>query len=126
MLDRLAGVVQQRLLEGRIGPGLGDDLRAVARADLGLVGLDDGIERRRIDIALFGQDGLERAHPQLGLREFGMVVIVVVVVMSGHTLRIGKIQDMSRCRTLLAFPHGGQGNTHSLRGGSGYSVARER
>ena len=84
--DRLGGILQQRLLERRIGPGLGDDARAVVRADPGLVGLDDGVERGRLDIALFGQDRLERAHPELGLRQFRMVVIVVmmVVVMLAH------------------------------------------
>ena len=48
---RLGGVIQQGLPEGRIGPGLCDNLRAIVRADLGFVGLDDGIERGRIDIA---------------------------------------------------------------------------
>ena len=60
--DGLGGVLQQGFLEGRIGPGFGDDPRAVVRADPGLVGLDDGVERGRLDIALFGQDRLERAH----------------------------------------------------------------
>ena len=45
------GVVQQSLLEGGVRPGLGDNLRAIMRADLGLVGLDDGVERGRLDIA---------------------------------------------------------------------------
>ena len=57
-------------LEGRIGPGFGDHLRAVVRADLGFIGLDDGIERGGIDVALFGQDRLERAHAQFGLGQF--------------------------------------------------------
>ena len=52
----LGGVLQQGVPEGGIGPGFGDDLRAVVRADLGFVGLDDGIERGRIDIAFFGQN----------------------------------------------------------------------
>ena len=78
----------QRLLERRIAPGLGDDLRAVVRADPGLVGLDDGIERGRIDIALLGQHGLQRAHPKLRLRELRAVLVVMVmmmiVVVAGH------------------------------------------
>ena len=65
--DGLAGVVEQGLFERGVGPGFGDDLRAIVRADLGLVRLDDGIERRRIDVAFLGQDRLERAHAQFGL-----------------------------------------------------------
>ena len=80
-------------LVGRIGPGLGDRHGAVVRPDPGLVGLDNGVERLRIDIALLGQDGLERAHPQLRLGEFRpvlvimvvmMMVMIVVVIVSGH------------------------------------------
>ena len=86
--DRLGGVGEQRLLELGIDPGLGDDAGAVVRADLGLVGLDDGVERRRIDIALLGQDGLQRADAELGVGELRAVVVVmivvVVVVFSGH------------------------------------------
>ena len=85
--DRLGGVREQRLLERRIGPGLGDDDRAVARADLGLVGLDDGVERRRVDVALLGQHGFERAHAKLRLRQLRavlVIVVMVVIVVSGH------------------------------------------
>lgn len=92
--DGLGAVIQQGLPEGWIGPGLGDHLRAIVRADLGLVGLDDGVQRRRLDIAFFGQDALERAHPQLGLGQLGMVVIMVVVVMVimlGHAGTIGEM-----------------------------------
>ena len=82
MRDRLRRVGEQRLLEVRIGPGLGDDARAVVRADLGLVGLDDGVERGRIDVALLGQDRLERAHAQLRLGELRAVVVIMVVVVT--------------------------------------------
>ena len=104
VLDGRGGVVQQGLPESRIGPGLGDDLRAVMRADPGLVGLDDGIERGRLDIALLGQDRLQRAHAQFGLRQFRMVVIVVmmvvvVVIMVAHGGQDRrKIRAMSRRR----------------------------
>jgi len=99
---RLGGVIQQGLFESGIGPCLGDDLRAIMRADLGLVGLDDGVERGRFHIAFFGQNRLERAHAQFGLRQFRMVVIVVVmvvVIMFGHgTKHRRKIRAMSRQR----------------------------
>ena len=78
--DRRGGVFQQRLPECRIGPGLGDHLRAVVRADLGLVGLDDGVERGRLDIALLGQDRFERAHADLHLGQFRAMLVVMVVV----------------------------------------------
>ena len=53
---------------------------------LRLVGLDDEVERGRIDIALLGQDGFERAHAQLHLGELGavLVIVVMVVFMVGH------------------------------------------
>jgi hypothetical protein len=51
------------------------------------IGLDQQVERSRIDIAFFGQHGFQSAHAQLGFRKLGMLVIVVVfvvVVMFGH------------------------------------------
>ena len=79
--DRLGGVGEQRLLELGIEPGLGDDAGAVARTDLGLVGLDDGVERGRIDVALLGQDGFQRADAELGVGQFRAVVVIMVVAM---------------------------------------------
>ena len=76
----VASVMSQSRI-GRIGPGLGDDAGAVARADLGLVGLDQGVDRRRIDIAFLDQDGFERPHPQLDFRQMAMVVVVVMMGM---------------------------------------------
>ena len=78
--DRLGRVVEQRLLEVRIAPGPGDHALADVRADLRLVGLDDQIERGGIDVALLGQDRLERAHAQLHLGELGAVVVASVAV----------------------------------------------
>src|SRR4029434_4394061 len=57
--DGPGAVREQRLLEGGIAPRLGDDARADMRADAGLVGLDDAVERRALDIALLDQDGFE-------------------------------------------------------------------
>ena len=86
--DRLGGVGEQRLPVFGIGPGLGHRLGAVVRADAGLVGLDDGVERLRIDIALLGQDGFQRPHAQLRLGQLRAVLVVVmmlvIVVVSGH------------------------------------------
>jgi hypothetical protein len=53
--------------------------------DLGLVGLDDGVERGRIDVSLLGQDRLQRPHAQLRLGQLRTVLMmVVVVIMLGH------------------------------------------
>ena len=84
--DRRGAVGEQRTLELGIGPRLGDDARAAMRANLGLVGLDQGVERDRIDIALLGQDCFKRAHAQLRLGQFGAVVMIVVVVGHGDIL----------------------------------------
>ena len=78
--DRLGGVREQRLLEARIAPGLRHHALADVRPDLRLVGLDDQIERGGIDVALLGQDRLERAHAQLQLGELGAVVVASVAV----------------------------------------------
>ena len=79
--DRLAGVFEQRLAECGIGPGPRHDLRADMRPDLRLVGLDDRIERRRIDVALFRQDRFERPDPELHFRQLGAVLVVMVMIM---------------------------------------------
>ena len=85
-LHRLGRILDQRMLERRIGPGLGDDARAVVGADPGLERLDDLIEGGRINIALLCQYGLECAHPQLHLGEFGtMLMMVVVIVVIRHS-----------------------------------------
>jgi hypothetical protein len=54
--DRGGRIGQEPGAELRIDPSLGDNLCAVARADLGLVGLNEGVDSRRIDVALLGQD----------------------------------------------------------------------
>ncbi len=76
----LARVVEQLAAEIGIDPGLGDGAGAAMRADLVLIGLDNGVERGRIDIAFFDQDGFQRAHPQLHFRQLGTVPVVVLVV----------------------------------------------
>src|SRR3979411_2930164 len=97
--DRGGSVLQQTALEVGIGPGLGDDARAVVRADLGLIGLDDEVERLGVDVTLLGQDGLERPHPQLHLAELGAVVVVIVIVVA----RVAHAAKFSR-RWMLCLP----------------------
>jgi hypothetical protein len=48
------------------------------RADPGLVGVDDEIERLRVHIALLGEDSLERSPPQLHLAEFRAEIVFVM------------------------------------------------
>src|SRR4051812_40512090 len=50
------------------------------RADLGLVGLDDGVERGRLDVAFLSQNRFERAHADLHFGQFRAVLMIVVVV----------------------------------------------
>ena len=64
----------------RIGPGLGHDPARRCGADLRLVGLDQHVDRRGVDVALLDEDRFERAHAQLDLGQLAVVVIVVVGV----------------------------------------------
>ena len=41
-----------------------------------------GVERGRIDVALLGQDGLQRAHAQLRLGQLRAVLVVVIVLVA--------------------------------------------
>jgi len=68
----------------QLRPGAGDDAGPDMRADLGLVGVDDEVEGLGVDVALLGQDGLERAHPQFGFGQVRMVMIVVVMIVIAH------------------------------------------
>ena len=78
-LDRLGGIIQQPLPEFRIAPRPGHDTRPVARPDLGLIGVDQHIQCRGIDVALFDQQRLQRLDPQRRIAELGMIVIVIIM-----------------------------------------------
>ena len=75
----LGRVLKQRFLESGIGPGLGYNARANMGADPGLIGLDDGIQRRGIKISFFGQNGFKRADAQFRLGKLRMIVVMVVI-----------------------------------------------
>ena len=77
-------VGEQRLTEGGIGPGAGDDAGADMRADLLFIGLDDRIEGRCVGVALVDQDGLQGAYPEVRFREFRGLVIMVMMFVIGH------------------------------------------
>ena len=74
--DRLGAIIEQRPFESRIAPRSRDDARPVVRADLGLVGFDNAIERGRIDITLLGQHRFERAYAQLHLGQVRTVLVI--------------------------------------------------
>ena len=54
------------------------DLLDVDRSLSEMIGLI--AERRRVDVALLGQHGFQRALAQLGLRQFGMVMVELMIV----------------------------------------------
>lgn len=72
--DRRRAVLQQELLELRIRPGPGDDLRAVARTDLVLIAIDDRVQGGRIDQPFLRQQRFQRPHAQIGIRKVGVIV----------------------------------------------------
>ncbi len=53
----------------------------VSRADLRLVGLDNRIDRRRIDQPLFRQHRLQRFNARLHIGVAVVVMMIVVVIM---------------------------------------------
>ncbi len=93
--DRRAAVVEEPAPVGLIRPRLRDDPRTVVRADLRLVGLDERIEGRWIDVALLDQDGLERPDPPLGVGQMGAVILVDV----RH--RISMTRGLASCELAL-------------------------
>src|SRR5262249_46280407 len=78
--NRLSRVGKERCLEHGIVPGLGDRVSPDMRTDSGLVGLDDLIESGGLDISLFNENGLERAYPEIHLRELRTMIVIVIVV----------------------------------------------
>ena len=76
--DRRGRVGQQALLVGGVDPGARHHARAVARPDLVLVGVDQRVERGRIDQPLLDQQRFERLHPQGRVRGQFLVVVIVI------------------------------------------------
>jgi hypothetical protein len=81
-------------------------LGAIAWAYLGLISVDEHIERRRIDIAFLREHGLQSADAQLEgaqaavlmLLAVGMimpVLVLVIVIGSGHTPMLGQAAAQS-------------------------------
>jgi hypothetical protein len=74
--DRLGAMVEQTLLVGGVEPGAGHHPGAVARADLVLVGLDDLVDRRRVDELLLGEQRFERLDAQLDVGQGAIVAMI--------------------------------------------------
>ena len=80
--DGCRAVLQKQFLVGGIAPGLGHNLRAVARPDASFVRFDKLIDGRRIDEAFFDEQRFEGLDAQHDVRRrIGVVVIVMMVVM---------------------------------------------
>jgi hypothetical protein len=94
--NRLARVLEQRPLEMRINPGLGDDAGADVGADLRLIGRDDAIERRGFDVALLRQNALERAHAKLDVGELRTAFCVCVII-AGHRRTLADPGNIGQC-----------------------------
>src|SRR5580700_11397179 len=73
--DGTGRVGEQALAIRGIGPRLRDDARAVARPDASLVGIDDRVDRRRIDQALFREKGFQSLHPRSRPGVVGVVMV---------------------------------------------------
>ncbi|GLS21835.1 hypothetical protein GCM10007874_48520 [Labrys miyagiensis] len=84
---------------------MGNDMGAIARADLGLIGIDIDIKGGGIDIALFHQHGFELLHPlgHRGGRRAMMVVVimVMVVIMRAHGGCVAEIEASGNARAAL-------------------------
>ena len=82
--DSRGGILQQPLLELGIDPGAGDNLRPVARPDFGFVGVNERVNRRRIDQPFLDQQRLQRLDAQHHIGGRFRMVVRMVVMLSTH------------------------------------------
>jgi hypothetical protein len=82
--ERRGRVLEKPLLVLRIDPCPSDDARPVARADLVLHGVDDGVESREVHEAFLDEERLERLHPEREVGRNVLVIVIVVVFLSVH------------------------------------------
>jgi hypothetical protein len=73
--DRGGRVAQQPVAKVRVDPGSCHDARSIARADARLVGIDQRIERGRIDVALLGEHRFQCPHAQVHVAQFAVFVL---------------------------------------------------
>ena len=72
---RGVGVVPQRRREALIGPRPRDHLGTVARPDPRLIGLDDRVDGRRIEVPLVSEDRFERPYPKLDVGQLAVTTV---------------------------------------------------
>ena len=83
LCDRGARVLEEPRFVRGIDPRASHDPGAVARSHFSLVRVDQRVEGRRIHEPLLDEEGLERPHSEVGLRErraWRARVVVIVVV----------------------------------------------
>jgi hypothetical protein len=95
--DGTGGIAQQPVAIAPVHPRARDDTSAIAGADFRLVGVDQHVERRRIDIALLGQHSLERPNAPLDLAQFA-VIGMVMIVFHAPIVALGRVQCYLRRR----------------------------
>ena len=78
--NSLRGVAQQPVAKLGIDPGPCHHPRAVARSHLRLVGVDQHVQSRRVDVTFLGQYTLQCSHARLRLAEFAVLVVRIVIV----------------------------------------------
>jgi hypothetical protein len=78
--DGCGSVGEETLFVRGIDPGAGYYAGAVARADLVLIGIYEGVERGGIDQAFFDQQRFESFDAESGVGWDGLVVVMVIVI----------------------------------------------
>jgi hypothetical protein len=78
--NRRASIIQQALLKGRVNPCPGHYARSVSGTDLGLKGIDDGIQRCRVDEPFLDQQRFHCLHAQAEVGRHVLVLVLVIVL----------------------------------------------
>jgi hypothetical protein len=79
--DGCRRIPQQPVFDFWVAPGTSDNIRAIARADLGFVSVDKRVDGFRIDQTLLDQQRFERLDTQNQVRRrFGMIVVMSMMV----------------------------------------------
>ena len=95
--DGAGRIGEQALAIRGIGPRFRDDARAVARADASLVGIDDRVDRRRIDQPLLREKGFQSLHAR------GRPAVVSIMMIPAHLFYLPPVFRVSFAFRRLAF-----------------------
>ena len=110
-LHRGGGVPQQPGVKLRVEPCSGDDVRAVAGADAGFVGLDQCIQCGGIDVTLVDEHTFQGPHAQVHLTDLAVVGRIVAVSVTARHAHVPDVTTMPhvaqpsarRARLLLQY-----------------------